>query len=59
MVTRNDMVSYRHEYYGLHDDDKPTTGVPNASVFYEMDTQTLYMFDADSGDWVEQFTFGG
>jgi len=39
-------------FAGLHDDSKPT-GVANGSVFIEMDTSKVYMFNADSGEWVE------
>ena len=41
-------------YFGLSTDDKPTVGVPNASVFYEMNTKNLYLFDAQNGTWIKQ-----
>lgn len=31
--------NYAHEYYGMSTDTKPL-GVPNASLFYEIDTST-------------------
>jgi hypothetical protein len=41
------------ELYGLSTDTKPTD-VGNASLFYEMDTKKLFMFDAQNGVWLEQ-----
>lgn len=46
------------ELRGLADDDKPKVldngvNVDNGSVFIEMDTQAIYMYDlTDSGSWV-------
>lgn len=34
-----------HEYRGLSTDEKPIKYVGNGSVFFEMDTLKLYMFD--------------
>lgn len=42
-----------HEVYGLSTDVKPTN-VGNASVFYEMDTKKMYLFDKQNGVWLEQ-----
>lgn len=51
------------EFYGLSTDTKPTNlksvsstqvEVPNGSVFYEMDTKKLYMYDADNNLWRQQ-----
>lgn len=42
-----------HELYGLAKDTKPTD-VPNASMFYEMDTKKMYLFCAESKSWLEQ-----
>lgn len=41
------------DYMGLSTDTKPMD-VPNTSTFYEMDTKTLYLFDAENGVWLEQ-----
>lgn len=50
-------------FFGLSDDDKPlnveivagsTYGIPNASIFYEMDTGYIYMWDADGETWLKQ-----
>ena len=42
------------EYDGLSTDTKPTDGVRNGSVFAEMDTGKVYLFDAENDQWVEQ-----
>lgn len=43
------------EYIGLSTDAKPVDGcIPNASIFYEMDTKKLFMFDAQNKKWLEQ-----
>ena len=44
-----------NEYRGLSTDEKPVKRVPNGSLFYEFDTTTLYVFDSDAGEWIEQF----
>ena len=43
-----------NEYYGLSTDMKPSSDIPNASVFYEMDTGDIYMFSKGSGEWLSQ-----
>ena len=43
----------RAEYYGLSTDTKPLD-VNNASIFYEMDTKKIYLFDEQNGVWLEQ-----
>lgn len=55
-ITRNDCSASMLrvvELYGLSTDTKPTD-VGNASLFYEMDTKKLFMFDAQNGVWLEQ-----
>ena len=55
------MITYTHgkssvepsELYGLSTDAKPTD-VVNASLFYEMDTKMIYLFDATNSVWLEQ-----
>lgn len=44
----------RAEYYGKSTDTKPTDGVKNTDIFYEMDTKKLFLFDEDNGAWLEQ-----
>ena len=39
--------------YGLSTDSKPTT-FGNGSLFVEIDTGKNYLFDASSGNWIEQ-----
>ena len=56
MITTNDpcaTLSKVSDLYGLSTDTKPTN-VGNASTFYEMDTSTLYMFDAENQVWLAQ-----
>lgn len=40
------------EYYGLSTDTKPTE-TANGSVFLEMDTSKVFMFDAENAEWRE------
>ena len=42
-----------YEYFGTSEDTKPTEKVATGSVFFEVDTSKCYMFDEDSGLWVE------
>lgn len=52
MVTLN--TCYTLQFYtGLQADTKPL-GVPNGSMFLEMDTGTLYRFDAENQTWINQ-----
>ena len=49
---------------GLSTDSKPTTtidgmGIPNGSVYTEIDTGTTYMFDAANATWYEVSIGGG
>ena len=46
-------IDKRVEVYGLSSDVKPIN-VPNSVVFYEMDTQKVYMFDKQNSAWLEQ-----
>lgn len=52
MVTKF-TVSESTTMYGLSTDTKPTTGVVNGSAFIEMDTSTIYFFDAAGSQWIE------
>lgn len=40
------------EFIGLSTDEKPTD-VNNASMFYEMDTKKMFMFDEENTVWHE------
>ena len=48
-----------HEFFGLAKDEKPTgvvngAKVTNGSVFREIDTGPVYMFDEENQIWFEQ-----
>ena len=51
MITVANLIT---EYDGLSTDTKPTEKVRNGSIFVEMDTATIYMFDEENGEWLEQ-----
>lgn len=54
-ITLKTSQGQMNEYYGLSTDTKPTDeSVPNGSTFYEMNTGTLYMFNADARTWLPQ-----
>ena len=36
---------------GLSTDSKPTTGIANGSMFLEMDTKKVYLFDEANATW--------
>jgi hypothetical protein len=47
--------NYTNTYYGLSTDTKPTDdNVPNASLFYEMDTVKVFFYDKKNKTWREQ-----
>lgn len=50
MVTNITSEGQFAKFAGLSTDTKPTD-VPNASRFVEMDTATLYMYDAENQVW--------
>lgn len=52
MVTKF-TVSESTTMFGLSTDTKPTIGVVNGSAFIEMDTSTIYFFDAAASLWIE------
>ena len=55
MITKVKPVgNARAELYGLSTDEKPAENVVNASVFYEMDTKKVFMFDEQNKVWHEQ-----
>jgi hypothetical protein len=40
------------EMHGLSTDEKPVNkSIPNGSVFVEMDTSDVYMFDEENEQW--------
>lgn len=47
--------NFINEYYGLSTDTKPTfPKIPNGSIFFEMDTGDIYMWDIENGVWIAQ-----
>ena len=43
------------EIYGLSTDSKPIGDeIPNASIYYSMDDQMVYLYDAENKRWIEQ-----
>ena len=56
MITVANLIT---EYDGLSRDTKPTANVRNGSIFVEMDTATIYMFDEENGEWLEQSSDDG
>lgn len=46
-------VSESTTMFGLSTDEKPTSNVVNGSAFIEMDSSTIYFFDASSSQWIE------
>lgn len=51
MVTATGEKTY--EYRGLSTDIKPTKRVGNGSIFIEMDTGKVYIFDEENIKWRE------
>ena len=41
------------EAWGLSTDSKPTAGIITGSVFVEVDTAKVYLFNESSSAWVE------
>lgn len=41
------------EYRGLSTDTKPTTNVANGSIFFEIDTGKVFMYDETNTQWRE------
>lgn len=54
----NGEVFYLLELRGLSTDEKPTTikngTIENGSVFIEIDTQDVYMYDGENEEWLPQ-----
>ncbi len=43
------------EFRGKSTDTKPIdNSIPNGSIFYEMDTQNVYIYDNEAGEWILQ-----
>lgn len=52
MIT-NSFNGKTYEFRGLSTDTKPTEEATNGSIFFEMDTCKVFMFNGDSKTWVE------
>ena len=39
--------------YGSSEEDKPTSGISDGSVFIETDTKKVYMYDETNATWRE------
>lgn len=49
------MVYNSAEFKGLSSDIKPIDdSIPNGSTLYEMNTQSVFMYDAENKKWIEQ-----
>lgn len=46
--------NFTNEYWGLSTDEKPTVYVPNGSIYYEIDTGDMFIFDAEHSQWIPQ-----
>lgn len=55
MIRMNDYHPEPKELYGTSSDTKPTAEVVTGSMFVEVDTGKIYLFNEDAGEWVEQF----
>lgn len=55
MVTVDNLTN---EFDGLSTDTKPTDGVRNGSVFIEIDTGKIYLYDEEGAEWHEQPAYG-
>lgn len=53
MITIYSKTENSVELRGLSTDTKPTENIDNGSVFIEIDTGKLYMFDAENQLWKE------
>lgn len=47
-----------HEFFGLSKDEKPIgevngVRITNGSIFIEIDTKKIYMFDEENQTWIE------
>lgn len=41
------------EYRGLSTDTKPTENIENGTIFIEIDTGKIYMYDLENEEWKE------
>lgn len=55
---QNGVATY-FEYAGIHTDTKPTEKVATGSLFVEVDTGDVYIYDEASTTWNKLCSFGG
>ena len=48
-----------NEFYGLSTDNKPTENVATGSVFFEVDTGDIYLYDEIGEEWIIVSNNGG
>ena len=53
ITLENGKAVYMAELFGLSTDAKPTEGYVNGTVFLEVDTGKIYLFNETSSTWVE------
>lgn len=58
MVTENKYPTQVREFYGISTDTKPGSSfqgepVPNGSLFFEMDTGDVYLYNEAASAWVK------
>jgi len=54
MITKDPGIK-TDTYFGLSTDEKPiTNNIKNASIFYEMDTGNMFMYDKQNKIWKAQ-----
>ena len=41
------------ELYGSSTDSKPTAGLANGTIFIEVDTGNIFLFDETAGSWTK------
>ena len=47
------------EFTGLSSETKPTENLVTGSLFHEVDTASVYAYNATAGEWVGQIELGG
>lgn len=47
-------IRKRRKFYLNSTDEKPTDGVKDVDSCYEKDTGKLFLYDEDTGTWMEQ-----
>ncbi len=49
-------VIHLEEIYGTSTETKPVMTIATGSIFVEVDTGDIYLFNGDTGEWVKQFS---